>query len=102
MADTYQLLLNRKKFLQTEFGRKLQDTVWRLDTFLCKKEKGRSRVVDALIAEEQAKMDVFLVAMKQFYGKEYVFLRNKKRYGIKEKNSREWLIREERVDGQQS
>lgn len=101
--------LNKEKFLQTELGAELEETIRYWDNALEKRREAKAGVNagDAgcglgfgywnnTCQSCQDKWEVFKLAIKQFYGIEYHFTRTDEYFGLVTEDETDWLIKEER------
>lgn len=84
----YKMILNKEKFLKTEFGTGLQECIAAWDMYLTKLS-GLNYQPSGEYAEMrkgatwcQAQWEVYKAAMKQFYSIEYNFTRTDNYYGV--------------------
>lgn len=101
--------LNKEKFLQTELGAELEETIRCWDDALEKRKEARTgfnsgdagcglgvKYWNNTCQSCQDKWEVFKLAIKQFYGIEYNFTRTDEYFGLVTEDGADWLIREER------
>ena len=82
--------MNVKKFLKTELGVNLKDSIDCWDKYLGKNDYEKAQVF-------QFQWFVYQTAIKQFYGIEYHFTRTDEYYGIVTEDYENWLFKVERV-----
>lgn len=91
---SYKMMMNKKKFLKTEFGAGLENVIRTWDMVL---EQNRE---DSTAMKErtwcQAQWEVYQLAMKQFYGIEYHFTRTDEYFGICTGDGGDYLLKIER------
>lgn len=91
--------LNKEKFLKTEFGATLEETITALDFWLREKDmtsqwsdadkySALQKDIDKLFAQWR----VYQLALKQFYGVEYSFTRTDDYFGLCTQDKTDWLI----------
>lgn len=82
--------MNKEKFLKTEFGESLEETITALDFYLRETniEPRLQNDIDKLFAEWR----VYQLALKQFYGVEYNFSRTDDYFGLCTADETDWLI----------
>lgn len=93
--------MNKKKFMETEFGSELEDTISAWDKALeaqwfhgYDSEEYKRGMQAALWC--QAQWEVYKLALKQFYGVEYCFTRTDEYYGLCTEDERDWLMKVDR------
>lgn len=95
--------MNRAKFLKTELGSELWETVKAIDFYLSERAKTSEwkdpekfaklgKDIDILMA----KWEIFKMAIKQFYGIEYNLTRTDEYFGICTEDESDFLIKERR------
>ncbi len=96
----YKMMINKNKFLKTEFGSELSETVTALDFWLSKRPvhmfDDEFRKIQKDIDILFAKWEVYQLAMKQFYGIEYHFSRTDSYFGVCTEDESDWLFKKER------
>jgi hypothetical protein len=89
--------LNKEEFLKTEFGCELERQVRMLESNISEKAKCKDFETESafnrLITKDFACLDVFILAIKQFYGIEYVFTRTDDYYGLCTEDGSDFLIK---------
>ena len=99
--------LNKERFLRTELGAELEETIRCWDNALAERRKARPGTGDSdsglgyeywdkTCQSCQDKWDVFKLALRQFYGIEYNFTRTDEYFGLVTENETDWLIKEKR------
>lgn len=95
----YKMILNKEKFLKTEFGTGLQECIAAWDMYLTKLS-GLNYQPSGEYAEMrkgatwcQAQWEVYKAAMKQFYSIEYNFTRTDNYYGVCTEDETDWLFK---------
>lgn len=95
----YKMILNKEKFLKTEFGGGLQECIAAWDMYLTKLS-GLNYQPSGEYAEMrkgatwcQAQWEVYKAAMKQFYSIEYNFTRTDNYYGVCTEDETDWLFK---------
>lgn len=99
--------LNKEEFLKTEFGRDLRFTLVLYDRYYIERSKYANQVDwSGFDLHNQGMKNlgnrwyVFKLAMKHFYGIEYIFRRTDEYYGVCTKDGSDWLFKVERkIDG---
>lgn len=84
----------KKKFLESEFGRKLVSTITTWDEALEKNRRtGEDKDILRTLAWCQAQWEVYRMAIKHFYGVEYHFTRTDEYYGLCTEDESDWLMK---------
>lgn len=84
----YKMILNKEKFLKTEFGAKLQSCIESWDMYLTRlagrryAPTGEYSEMQAGATYCQAQWEVYKLAMQQFYSIDYNFTRTDNYYGV--------------------
>lgn len=81
--------LNKKKFLETEFGAALKDCIKCWDTWIATGNHENSNWC-------RAQWEVYKMALRQFYRIEYCFTRTDEYYGVVTEDEKNWLFKVER------
>lgn len=90
--------LNKIEFLNTEFGREMVVCAGRIDIY-CRELSGCDlfsydyNMYLSLRSEELARLEVFKLAVKQFYSVEYCFTRTDDYYGLVTEDGLDWLLK---------
>ena len=91
--------MNKEKFLKTELGSELSETVKAIDFYLDEQAKTsewedpkKYRRLKKDLEILMAKWEIFKLAIKQFYGIEYNFTRTSAYYGICTEDESDFLI----------
>jgi len=93
------LKLDKEKFKYTELGISLCGTIKRLEYFYAEQsvlsifDTDISLRVRNDIKSSYAQLEVFTLAIKQFYGIEYHYTRNDSYYGLVTEDGEDFLIR---------
>lgn len=101
--------LNVKKFMQTEMGGELHETIHAWDNALTERKKATPGIGnpdqgfgfkywDNTCKSCQDRGEVFKLAIKQFYGIEFFFTRTDEYFGVCNEDESIWLVKEERKD----
>lgn len=93
--------LNKEKFLKTEFGSELYQTIRALDYYLEEisrtsqfKELENYKQLNEDIQKLFAQWKIFQLALKQFYGIKYSFTRTSEYYAVCTDNEEDFLFKE--------
>lgn len=84
----YKMMLNKEKFLKTEFGGNLQECIASWDMYLTRlsgmhyQPTGDYHELRRGATWCQAQWEVYKLALKQFYSIEYNFIRTDEYYGV--------------------
>ena len=101
-AQMEKLILNKEKFLKTDFGKSLKKCVTDFDAALTARSKHyagsdeyylKQKNADVLLGQWQ----VYQLAMQQFYGVWVYFTRTDKYFGVCTEDEAFWLFKIERV-----
>ena len=101
-AQMEKLILNKEKFLKTDFGKSLKKCVTDFDAALTARSKHyagsdeyylKQKNADVLLGQWQ----VYQLAMQQFYGLWFYFTRTDKYFGVCTEDEAFWLFKIERV-----
>lgn len=92
----YKMMLNKEKFLKTEFGSGIKRVVEVWDQALEKPNRYTDPEVLRTLTCCQAQWEVYKLAMKQFYDIEYCFTRTDEYYGLCTEDESDWLMKVER------
>ena len=98
----YKMMLNKEKFLKTEFGGNLQECIASWDMYLTKlsemnyQPSGNYQELRSGAIWCQAQWEVYKMALMQFYSIEYNFTRTDEYYGICENDGETFLFKVER------
>ena len=92
--------LNKEKFMKTEMGVELEETICCWDTALDERKKATPGIEnqdhaywDNTCKICQNKWEVFKLAIKQFYGIEFNFTRTDTYFGICDNDEHVWLMK---------
>lgn len=99
--------LNKEKFMKTEMGIELEDTIRCWDKALDERKKTAPGIenLDQGLGFQywentcrscQDRWEVFKLAIKQFYGIEFFFTRTDEYFGVCNEGESIWLMKEER------
>lgn len=99
--------LNKEKFLNTELGSELEETITCWDNALVEMQKARLGIGtsnsglgyeywEKTCQSCQDKWEVFKLAIKQFYGVEYNFTRTDEYFGLVMEDEADWLMKVKR------
>lgn len=95
--------MNKEEFLRTELGREICITARELNFIMDEQAKisewenfSEYEVYKTRIQIRLAKLDVFKIAIKQFYGIEYHFTRTDEYFGLVTEDETDWLLKIER------
>lgn len=89
--------LEKKKFLESEFGEELECTITAWDQALEKSSRtGEDKENLKTLARCQAQWKVYRLAIKHFYGVEYYFTRTDEYYGLCTEDESDWLMKVDR------
>ena len=83
--------LNVKKFMETEMGGELEETIRAWDKALDERRKATPGIRNC-----QDRWEVFKLAIKQFYGIEFFFTRTDEYFGVCSEDENIWLMKEKR------
>ncbi len=97
------MLLNRERFLKTEFGAALEELIREWDSALETREDengvrhilldgSRRNIRERCLAQ----WEVYQLAMKQFYGIEFHFTRTDEYFGVCTEDGQDWLLKVDR------
>lgn len=98
----YKMMLNKEKFLKTEFGGNLQECIASWDMYLTTLSGMNYQPTDDYRELKrgatwcQAQWEVYRMALKQFYSVEYNFTRTDDYYGICTEDGEDFLFKVER------
>lgn len=100
---------NKEKFLETELGAELEETIRCWDNALDERRKARAGIAggdtdsglgfeywDKTCQSCQDKWEVFKLTIIQFYGIEYNFSRTDEYFGLVTEDGKDWLIKGKR------
>lgn len=104
----YKMMMNKEKFLKTEFGAELENCINVWDNAL--EERSRCAIGNAKGDSKglgysywnntctwcQAQWEIYQLALRQFYSLEYHFTRTSEYYGVVTADEKDWLIKFER------
>ncbi len=88
--------MNKQKFMRTEFGVAMERTIKRWDAALNVPKKDSKPEILRELAWCQAQWEVYKLALKQFYGKEYFFTRTDDYFGICTEDESDYLLKVDR------
>ena len=99
--------LNVKKFMETEMGGELEETIRTWDKAIDEKRKATPGIGnpdqglgfkywDNTCRSCQDRWEVFKLAIKQFYGIEFFFTRTEEYFGVCSEDEQVWMIKEEK------
>lgn len=105
--EEVELRSNREMFMETEFGKELEETIRCWDHALDERSKARCQpgesgsglgfeYWDRTCRSCQGKWEVFKLVIKQFCGVEYNFTRTEDFFGLVTDDEKDWLIKEGR------
>lgn len=83
--------MNKEKFLKTEFGAEMDQTVKALDQALTEKPADRNAINELF-----ARLDVYKQGVRTFYGINLYFTRTSKYFGMCTEDESYYLIKVER------
>lgn len=81
--------MNKEKFIQTTFGSEMCNCIDYWDLCLSTKSYDRAKLC-------QKQWYVYQMALKQFYGVDYYFVRTSEYYGIVTEDYKDWLYKVEK------
>ncbi len=99
---TYQMKMNKQTFMKTEFGIEMEKVIRKWDETLEIPDRDRKTEVMKKLVWYQAQWEVYKLALKQFYGKEYFFSRTEEYFGICTEDESDWMIRIDRGEAKDS
>ena len=99
--------LNKEKFMKTEMGGELEETIRTWDKALDERRKATPGIGTSnqglgfkywenTCRSCQDRWEVFKLAIKQFYGIEFFFTRTDEYFGIVTEDEADWLMKAER------
>lgn len=99
--------LNVKKFMETEMGGELEETIRTWDKAIDERRKATPGIGnpdqglgfkywDNTCGSCQDRWEVFKLAIKQFYGIEFFFTRTDEYFGVCSEDENIWLMKEKR------
>ena len=99
--------LNKEKFMKTEMGGELEETIRTWDKAIDERRKATPGIGnpdqglgfkywDNTCRSCQDRWEVFKLAIKQFYGIEFFFTRTDEYFGVCSEDEQVWLIKEEK------
>lgn len=103
--------LNKEKFMKTEMGGELEETIRTWDKALDERRKATPGIGnpdqglgfkywDNTCRSCQDRWEVFKLAIKQFYGIEFFFTRTDEHFGICSEDESIWLMKEGREENE--
>lgn len=93
---SYKMLMNKQKFMKTEFGQELEGVIRAWDMALEQSREDSATLRD--LAWCQAQWEVYRLAMKQFYGVEYHFTRTDEYFGVCTEDECDYLLKIDRTE----
>lgn len=105
--------LNKEKFMKTEMGGELEETIRTWDKAIDERRKATPGIGNPdqglglkywenTCRSCQDRWEVFKLAIKQFYGIEFFFTRTDEYFGVCSEDESIWLMKEEREEEEQA
>lgn len=92
---SYKMLINKQKFMKTEFGQGMEGVIRAWDMALQQSREDSTTLRD--LAWCQAQWEVYRLAIKQFYGVEYHFTRTDEYFGVCTEDESDYLMKIYRI-----
>lgn len=88
---------SKERFLKSEFGGSLQECITAYDFWIGQKDLSKyDSGIEKACLWCQAQWEIYQMAIKQFYGVKYNFVRTTEYFGVATDDERDWLFKVDR------